>query len=253
MNEPREFNPFDAREEQKAKRKRSAGFNVAVKRIVGILVLFVIVVAGMHLIGGAGNLPQWKRAHSYLATIAGGVAPAGSHEEFLSVTRAIPNCRGNRSALAGLYCVHALRMLRLDERAAAQQTLQVLDEQFATERLFTDHWRESSLTEACSMCSQTRRKQKCTACKGTGRKAGLTSGLGGSRTRKRETRKPCLACQGSGEIALSRSACSRCRDKGTVISQAAVQEQLDKALKKARLLVMLKRAQSLIGLRPGGA
>ena len=220
------------------------------KQLVGVLVLCVLIVVGMHTIGGIGNRDQWKQASTYLTSIADGTMPEHSHRQFLELVKRIPDCRGNHSALAGLYATHALHMLTLGELGTAQETLAILKQGFVTEPLFAEHWREGNLTEPCKECGQTQQPGRCSTCKGSGRTAVLSSKLNNSRSRSAPRKKTCLACGGSGKASPTHTSCSLCRDRGSVISRTAVQEHLEKTLKKARVLAALKRLQCTLSLRP---
>ncbi len=245
------FDVFQHRDQMKTTRDRAASARRILKRTAGLLILSAAFVLTMHAIGGVGQFSHWMEIRRHLSVISQGTAGPDSQKSLFSLAKAIPDRRGNHSALAGLYCVVALRRLGTDGLGEAQPVLDILESQFASERLFSDHWRQANFVERCQACPGPNQPRTCSACNGSGKSPSQGSKLRSSASRSKRSlgTQTCLVCKGRGKVAGRRaSVCRQCRGKGTVLSQTVVQEHIDKALTKARLLANLKCAQSALSL-----
>ncbi len=249
-----DFDVFRHRDQQKKRKNAVRRRQRIVQCVIRSAAFGVSVVLVMNALGGTRHFSEWRLLKRYLTAVERGNIAPESRRKFLSLTKSIPRCRGNHSALAGLYCVDALQGLSEGRCTEAATSLGILEKEFASERLFSRHWDTVNLMQECTACKT--QKRTCRACKGSGKVVGLTSGLRDSRKGKKRmtTSSRCIACSGRGEIMVTSSGsqtrrCKTCGGGGTAILQEAVEKNRAKALTKAKAVVTLKCAQSVLSLR----
>lgn len=248
QNKQEGFNPFAQRELVKTKRQRTEAKRAVLKRVLWIVSIPILMVAFMHAIGGTGQYSNWKAARHYIAAVDDGTAAADALSALSALARSIPDKRGNHSALAGIYCVYALGMIEKGQYGKAQPAVATLRAQFASEPVFSELWSEDCLVVPCDDCTSV--PETCPKCGGTGHLQRRSGGSQKSARVKRMGNDVCLACNGSGTVSIDSRECSTCNGRGEHLSQVAVRENLERALRRAQGLALLKSVQSAISLRP---
>ncbi len=252
----REENGFDPLRDQaanKSAKERSNAKHKALRFFFSVILLLVLIVVGMYAVGGTGEFSEWMSVRKSLGAFGSGTVSQQESEGFVELVSGIESVRGNQSALAGVYCVYALQMLADGNIKNAGYTLRILNKDYASKQLFAELWDRNNLTEECKACSSKSKKIKCSNCNGSGRLPLAGNKLKNSRRmihRLGSDKDVCTVCNGTGKVSVNTVSCKSCGGSGRVLSQSAVSLNLEKALRKAKVLVNLKCLQCALSLRP---
>jgi len=246
---PEGFDPLRDQAERKLEKERSSSQRKILRNIFGVVLLVFFVVVGMYAIGGTGDFSEWMALRKSLSEFGDGAREESN--ELVKLVTGIDSVRGNRSALAGVYCVYALQMIQDGNSKNAGRALGVLKKEYASKRMFAELWSRNNLTEECPVCSMNSKGTKCSSCNGSGWLSS-SSKLKNSKSGKvvGGSRKECPVCSGKGRIVAEQSNCKSCGGSGRVLSPSLVSPNLEKSVKRAKLMVNLKCLQCAVSLRP---
>jgi hypothetical protein len=239
------FDPLRMQAEQREARKGRDRRKMLLRRWGAWLLLPVLIVVGMYAVGGLGNASEWRDIRSDLKALRKGEATPAQVSGMVRSAMKIEDRRGTHAALAGVYSVYAMEMMRQGNARQSGKALAVLQKRFSDEAFFAGLWQKDGLTKVCEACGGKSGFAECKSCHGSGKLpavGGRLRGDGGS------ARRDCPVCHGTGKV-RSLHVCEVCGGSGRVISQEAVDENRDKVLRRAMLFVRLKCLQNFLGLR----
>ncbi len=251
--EEKGFDPLRDQAANKLVKERRDARRKALRKIFSVILLLVLIVVGMYAVGGTGEFSEWMAVRKSLGKFGSGSVSQKESGAFVGLVKGIKSVRGNRSALAGVYCVYALQMLADGNTQHAEYTFGVLNKNYASKQLFAELWDQNNLTEECKECSPKSKRIKCSSCNGSGRLTLAGSKLKSSRKlthRLGTDGGVCMTCNGTGRVSANAASCKSCDGTGRVLSQSAVSLSLAKALKRTKILVNLKCLQCALSLRP---
>jgi hypothetical protein len=242
------FDPLKIQAENRIKKERSETGRKKLRKILAALLLPFLIVIGMYAVGGTGSFSEWKAVRNSLAEISDGDVSAENLNKLIKSAQEIKNVRGNHAPLAGMYTIYTLQMISDGNNRNAARSLKILQNDYSSEIFFAKLWDRGSLTDVCKTCGSKPGFVKCRSCNGTGRLL-----RAGGRLKKNghsnSSSKVCMVCKGSGKVKANITTCTVCGGSGRVISKERVAENLQKAIKREKILVTLKCVQCALSLR----
>lgn len=245
---PKGFDPLRDQADRKAAKEKKEIRRKTLRKVISVILLPILIIVGMYAVGGTDGFSNWNSVRKSLGKFGDGTVSQKDANELVRVVKGIENVRGNGSALAGVYCVYALQMLSEGQNKNAEHALQVLRDDYATKQPFASLWDMSNLTVECDACASKPQYVKCKMCNGTGRLAISGNKLKNSARGIPISRK-CGMCNGTGRVRVNPASKSGGKP-GRKISPELVNENLEKALTRSKILVKLKCIQCALSLKP---
>ena len=267
------FDPQKMQAENMKKEQAAAVRKAKLRKWAVRIIIPLLVIGGLYAVGGTGRHGDWQEMKEAFAPVAAGGATEAELGKLIICYRKIDDVRGNRSALAGVLTVYALEQFKRGNFFDANKAIKLLKRKFSDIKYFAGLWNHKSLIKSCPVCSGGQKYITCPTCKGTGRvclssgtdEQGLRphhlrspSGTVKQRLRSRHLHSPsgkpadteagivCQACHGTGKIKAVHGVCEKCGGRGRGIDSAAIDRNLEKAVKRTELLLRFKSLQTLL-------